>query len=156
MITKPVSKAELAAMKKIRPEKKDSLVPCRKTGEEIERYLRAKYPLAETKEEKFLNAVSGNVLENEFEREKFGGALPRPKAFFLLREGAGAPLYEKSGCERIFVGLDLETGFFLVEGSPDLWDELCAFRGLDEKDLQNYVCTAVYFSCLEKQKEKGE
>ena len=31
------------------------------------------------------------------------------------------------------------TGFFMVEGSTMLWDELCAVRGLDERDLKNVV-----------------
>ncbi len=48
----------------------------------------------------------------------------------------------------IFVGVDLATGYFLVEGSEQLWDELCAFSGLDERDLENYVCVGLYLDCL--------
>lgn len=31
-----------------------------------------------------------------------------------------------------------------------LYDELCAFQGLDEKDLDNYFCAARYVTCLKK------
>ena len=38
----------------------------------------------------------------------------------------------------------------MVQGSTLLWDELCAFQGLDERDLQNYVITAQYIRALER------
>ena len=31
-----------------------------------------------------------------------------------------------------------------------LSDELTAFQGLDEKDIQNYVCVAEYITCLKR------
>ena len=38
-----------------------------------------------------------------------------------------------------------------TEDTPaKLWDELCAFQGLDEADLQNSYCVAQYISLLEK------
>lgn len=51
---------------------------------------------------------------------------------------------------RIFVGIDLTTGYYTVEGCTMLWDELCAFQGLDEKDLQNYFCVAQYINSLKR------
>ena len=47
-------------------------------------------------------------------------------------------------------GVELESGFFCIEGSSLLWDELYVFRGLDENDIQNYICVAEYISCLNK------
>jgi len=38
----------------------------------------------------------------------------------------------------------------MVEGSSMLWDELCAFQGLDAKDIENYYCVAQYISCLKR------
>lgn len=51
---------------------------------------------------------------------------------------------------RIFVGLDLASGYFQVEGSTMLWDELCCLQGLDEKDLQNAVIVAQYILALRR------
>ena len=48
------------------------------------------------------------------------------------------------------VGIDTVTGFFTVEGSTLLWDELCAARGLDEKDVQNAVSVAQYVAARER------
>ena len=77
----------------------------------------------------------------------------------MENEGNGCALYaaaEKEAAlwqerrERIFVGLDTVTGFFMVEGSSLLWDELYAFRGLDAQDLENYVCVAEYIACMQR------
>ena len=38
----------------------------------------------------------------------------------------------------------------MVEGSSLLWDELYVFRGLDEQDLENYVCVAEYIACMRR------
>ena len=51
---------------------------------------------------------------------------------------------------KIFVGVDLCSGFYIVEGSTMLWDELRAFQGVDEKDLGNYVVVADYISALQR------
>lgn len=51
---------------------------------------------------------------------------------------------------KIFVGLDLASGFYMVEGSTMLWDELCAFQGLDERDLENFVRVGQYVQCLKR------
>ena len=50
------------------------------------------------------------------------------------------------------MGIDLVSGYFHVE-SPDrkemerIYDDLFAFRGLDETDLQNYFLVAQYLLC---------
>jgi len=46
--------------------------------------------------------------------------------------------------------VELNSGYFLVEGSSLLWDELFAFRGLDEEDLKNYYLVAEYVACLRR------
>ncbi|HHX87473.1 MAG TPA: hypothetical protein GX693_04745 [Firmicutes bacterium] len=51
---------------------------------------------------------------------------------------------------KIFIGVDLSSGFYCIEGSSMLWDELCAFQGLDSKDIENYYCVAQYISCLKR------
>ena len=64
---------------------------------------------------------------------------PIPVAFYL-----------ENNNNRVFVGIDLVSGFYCVEDDEDLWDELCAFEGLDEVDLTNYYCVAEYINCLKK------
>ncbi|MEN6609365.1 MAG: hypothetical protein ABFC24_00850 [Methanoregulaceae archaeon] len=72
--------------------------------------------------------------------------------FFIEGTGAGKHLYENQNDpfkgNNIIVGLELETAFFMVEGSSQLWDELFAFRGLDEEDLNNFYLVAEYVACL--------
>ncbi len=60
-----------------------------------------------------------------------------------LEEGnTGSPIY---------VGMDLITGYFQVEGGCSLlWDQLFAFRGLDAMDLENYYLVAEYIGCLRR------
>lgn len=42
------------------------------------------------------------------------------------------------------------TGYFMVEGSGLLWDNLLTFSGLDGQDLNNVFLVAQYVQCLEK------
>lgn len=98
---------------------------------------------------------------NSYYAEKLPkGTDPITKAFFLENIENGEIFYcdgNRGGTDiwggeisRIFVGIDLVTGFFMAEGSTMLWDELYAFRGLDEQDLKNYVCVAKYINCLKR------
>ena len=84
-----------------------------------------------------------NILLNEsLCRELPPGTAPKPVCGIIEPVGAGEALYrEQDACFagiEIFVGIDLTTGYFVVEGSSRLWDELYAFRGLNERDLENY------------------
>lgn len=47
----------------------------------------------------------------------------------------------------MFVGIDLVSGYFYVEGSEEIYDDLFAFRGLDERDLDNFFLVAEYVKC---------
>ncbi|MPN52317.1 hypothetical protein SDC9_199973 [bioreactor metagenome] len=46
--------------------------------------------------------------------------------------------------------MEIETASFHVEGSSLLWDELFAYRGLDEMDLRNFYMVAEYAACLKR------
>ena len=74
--------------------------------------------------------------------------------FIVENKDNGKFLYENQDevfkGSNVFVGVELESGFFCVEGSSIIWDELYVFRDLDEKDIQNYFCVAEYISCLKK------
>ncbi len=136
--------------------------PNAKSGIEIYNYLNENYILTEINDENAKSVVSENILMNEHLKEKLPpGLKPNPIVFFLENNGKGKKFYkeeiQKENIEifggkitRIFVGIDLSSGFYLVEGSILLWDEICAFKGLDEKDLQNFVVTSQYILALEK------
>ena len=74
--------------------------------------------------------------------------------FEVVRQGSGVRLYEERntfyGDAPIMVGLEYETAFVMVEGSGELADQLVAFAGLDQADLDNYYLVANYIACLEK------
>lgn len=136
-------------------EYKDRLNPNRKSGAEIVAYLSGEYLLSEILDDEALQVIIGNVLNNEPYAEKIPvGNTPSPVAYFVKKSGNGRILFENQDevfkGQKIFVGVDLISGFFCVEGSSMLWDELCAFQGLDEKDIQNTYCVAEYISCLRR------
>lgn len=88
-----------------------------------------------------------NVLRNEvFAKRLRPGERPMPRCFLIENSGSGAALYSAraKGEGEIFLGIDLSTGYFCVEGSERLWDECLALRGLDEEDLQNPFLVAQY------------
>ena len=161
MITQEPTKDMLEEWKSIWVHYKERLQPNRKSGTELLHYLQEKYVLTEIHDKSASDAVIGNVTENECYAEKLPeGTAPAPRTFFLEDTGNGKVLYQDENKDsvnvwggditRIFVGIDTVTGFFIVEGSTMLWDELYAFRGLDEKDLQNYVCVAEYINSLKR------
>lgn len=140
---------------------RDKLRPNRKTGPELLDYLCSKYTLTELQDQNAFDAVFLNVTKNEHLAEKLPeGAEPLPKTFFLENEGEGQIFYQPENKDpeavwggditRIFVGIDLASGFYMVEGNSMLWDELYAFQGLDEKDLENPYCVAQYITCLKR------
>ncbi|MGN1031514.1 MAG: hypothetical protein ACI4PQ_07920 [Butyricicoccaceae bacterium] len=146
----------LREWKRVWRQQKDRLRPNRISGPELLAYVRQRYPLEETAEEDALDCVRQTVLCNSFLAEKLPeGCEPDPVAFFVLDTGEGHQLYEQKDAiydevERIFVGVDLVSGYYHVEGSSQLWDELCAVQGLDEADIQNPFLVAQYVECCER------
>ncbi|MFA4826278.1 MAG: hypothetical protein WC593_14090 [Methanoregula sp.] len=143
------------AWKKTFDQYRTQLSPNKKTGYEIIAYIQQKYPITELNDEKIKQVVVDNVISNECHAKKLpAGKRPRAKGFFLDNKGAGKYLYENQDevfrGMNIIIGVELETAFFVVEGSSLLWDELFAFRGLDRDDLTNFYLVAEYISCLKK------
>ena len=155
MLMQPATPEMVEQWKSVWYEYKDILRPNRKSGAELVAYVAGKYPLREWHDKKAAQAVIGNVLQNGHFAEKLpAGKQPSAVNFIVENTGAGKKLYEEqdaifAGME-IFVGIELESGFFHAEGSSLLWDELCAFQGLDEKDIQNPFCVAQYIFALER------
>lgn len=141
--------------KAIYVEYKTKLYPNKKTALEIIEYLKQKYPITEKTEQELKQVVVNNVLLNECYSKKLPNSkTPVAKVFYIENMGLGKHLYEKQDDvfkgNNIIVGVELNSAFFMVEGSSMLWDELFAFRGLDEDDLNNFYLVAEYITCLQK------
>jgi len=141
--------------KKVWIEYKDKLLPNRKSGKEVVEYLKNKYLMEALNDDNAKQVVINNILYNKPLADKLPmGVEPLVATFFIENKDNGKFLYENQDeifkGNNVFVGVELESGFFCVEGSSLLWDELYAFQGLDEKDIQNYFCVAEYMSCLKK------
>lgn len=155
MLMQEATPEMIEAWKKTWNEYKEKLRPNRKSGAQLVKYLKSKYPLAELHDDEATQVVICNVLENKPYTDKLPAeAKPSAVTFIVEKTGKGKHLYDSQdeifkGIE-IFIGIDLESGFFCVEGSSLLWDELFVFQGLDEKDIQNYFCVAKYISCLKR------
>lgn len=161
MITKEPTMAMLQEYKKIWKTYKDILKPNRKTGVELLAYLQENYVLTEIYDQDVLDAITYNTTMNIPYAEKLAeGTPPIPKAFILEDTGNGKKFYRDENKDaidvwgeniaKILIGIDISSGYYMLEGSTLLWDELCAFQGLDEMDLQNYVCVAEYILALKK------
>ncbi len=161
MITKMPTDAVIEQWKHTFEEYKAKLKPNRISGIELLNYLQTHYTLTEIYDDETLKVVCDNIIMNECYKEKLPvNTSPIPKAFYLENIGNGEKFYysENKDCEdiwggdisRIFIGIDTITGFYTVEGSTMLYDELNAIRGLDEKDLQNFVIVAQYIEALQK------
>lgn len=161
MLTQEPTPEMYAEWKSVWEQYKDKLKPNRKSGQELLDYLLGKYALTEIYEEKAINVITYNVTMNKPLAEKLPhGVGPSPRAFFLENVGNGEVFYKSENRDpvevygeeitRIFVGIDLASGYFLVEGSRMLWDELYAFQGLDESDIENPYCVAQYIACLKR------
>ena len=135
MLTTEPTEAMLAEWKAIFQQYRPTLTPNRKSGTEVNVYFREKYDFPQVDSPGMRDAVTGNILYNEIFREK-------------LADGQSPEIvtYASGG---IVVGIDLTTGFFQVECEEiekviPIFDDLFAYRGLDEKDLQNVFLVAEY------------
>ena len=160
MVTEEPAKEPTAQWRALWEGYRDRLRPDRVPGRALLCYLQGRYVLTEIFDGWAADCVVGNILENACYRDKLPlGFLPDARTFYLENSGAGKTLYEAESDGsvpggraggKIFVGIDTVTGFFTVEGSTLLWDELCAARGLDEKDVQNAVSVAQYVAARER------
>jgi len=134
---------------------KNHLRPNRKSGVDIMKYLADKYPLRELQDKSATQVVIDNVVLNEYLAEKIPEEMaPQTVAFLIENIAEGRKLYDEPdallGDGYIFVGIELVSGYFHVEGSSSLWDELCAFQGLDQKDMENFFCVAQYVEAMKR------
>ena len=138
MLTEKPTPEQIKEWKNIYEQYKDKIKPNKKTGREVIEYLLSHYSLTPANDDRIKQVISLNVLSNEYMKKKLpAGMAPDPVAYYLNDK-------EK----QTLIGIDLTTGYYLVEGSPALYDEICAFQGLDEQDIKNYACVAQYVNCL--------
>lgn len=155
MLTRKVTPELVREWKETAAEYRPLLHPNRRTGHEILAYLTGKYPVQEITSPSLSEVISDNLLLNEANAKKLpAGKEPEAIGFFIEKTGAGKELYENqdevfSGVP-IIAGIELNSAYFIVEGSSILWDDLFAFRGLDEDDLANYYLVAEYVACLRR------
>lgn len=147
MLTEAATPEMIEEWKKIFYQYKGSLKPNKKTGKEVTAYLKAKYAMTPIKDEKAQKIITSTVNSNKALSKKLpSGVKPNPVTYYLDYRG-----------KQVFIGIDLITGYYQVEGSPELHDEICAFQGLDDDDIQNYFCVAQYIKCkanLEKENHR--
>ena len=152
IITSPTL-AQLEEWKQLWLVQKDNIPPQRKTGAQLIDYLHAMFQLEEVTDREWQNTVSFNIIHNAHSAAKLpGGSLPEPNVYRVINIGNGSLLYKQRSewereAEHIVVGIDTVSGCYHVEGSTQLWDELCAYQGVDSADLENYVVTAQYVLC---------
>ena len=131
MITQEPTPKMLEQWKSTWLEYKDVLKPNRKTGTELLEYLQSNYVLTEIFDKEALDAITGNVTMNAPIAEKLPkDTNPIPHAFFLENAEKGKCFYLPSNKDhinlwggditRIFVGMDVASGFYMVEGSTML------------------------------------
>ena len=144
-----------------------SLSPDRKTGKDIIKYLQKHYELnsgsevydPEEMKIKGLADISSSKYLSSLIPE---GKTPVIKVFFLQNKGRNKKLFNeykddisiwKKEIEEISVAIDETTGYFRVEGSTYLFDDLNTERGLSAEDLENCVVVAEY---IEGKKRLGK
>ena len=138
MLTKPPTPEMYEEWKSIWRKYRNKLTPNRKSGKDLLDYLSNNYELTEIFSDNALESIVLNVIMNEPRKEKLpAGTVPVPRAFFLENNGNGEAFYKSENKDsseiwggditRIFVGVDTSSGFFIVEGSTMLCDELNAF-----------------------------
>ncbi|MCH5199916.1 MAG: hypothetical protein J1F60_03060 [Oscillospiraceae bacterium] len=147
MLTTEPTEETVREWKSIHAEYREKLKPNRKTGVQVKEYFTKKYSPEQYDSAEFASVVEYNIVMNEHEREKLPeDELPQIATY-------------KLGDGQVLVGIDLVTGFIHVEcedtvKAAEIYDDLFLFRGLDEKDIDNFFLTAQYIQCLD-QKKKG-
>ncbi len=128
---------------KVYEEERWRLMPDAITGEALAAYLKAHHPVKPLEDFAVLQTVRDAVLNNAFYAEKLPkGREPRPIAY-ACEDGA-------------IIGIDLETGYFNVEGNFRLRDELTYVKGLDRADLNNVMRTVDWLRCKNLYEKKIE
>lgn len=150
------------------------LKPNRKSSLDVLNYVEEKYSLREIQSIQAMKVVQNNVMKNPQMKAKLTKGMPLDiQVLEVLEEGEGLALYERQESEhyqtmqllqeamadfqeydyaphKITIGVEHNSGYFYVEGSQFLFDQVIMYQGLDEKDLTNVYLVADYVETLMK------
>lgn len=141
MLTTAPTAEMITEWKRIFAQYHATLTPNRKSGGEVDRYFREKYPYQLFESPEFREIASLNITENDFSKEKLPeGVLPNIQSY---RTGTA------------LIAIDLCSGEFHIESENTeemtaIYDDLFVYRGLDEKDLKNFFLVAEYVRLSQK------
>ncbi len=141
MITQQVTEEQLEQWKRLFDLYADSMLPNRKTGEELDEYFTSKYQYQIFESEKWESVVKANIMENDV----FSKKVPQDM-----------PLKIKSySVDNVMIGIDLTSGYFQVESEETekmvpIYDDLFVYRGLDTADLKNFVLVGQYLEMTQR------
>ena len=135
MLTRMPDDKMIEEWKVLYAEHRKALKPDRKTGAEIEEYFLSKYEADEYADEEFIEVCRDNITLNPHSRQK-------------LPEGKTPEIHSYITGD-VKVGIDLVSGEIHLESDDImkvvyLYDDLFAYRGLDEDDLENPFLVAEY------------
>lgn len=142
MLTTEPSSEMIAEWKRIFEIYHSVLTPNRKSGKEVDKYFREKYPYQLYDNVEFQEIASLNIIENGY----FSDKLPKDTL----------PNIQSYKTGKVLVGIDLCTGEFHIESENieeviPIHDDLFVYRGLDEKDLTNFFLVAEYVKLSQTQ-----
>ena len=140
---------------------KDKVIPNRISPDLLVEYLMNKYPLIKQNNENYKQIVIQNEKATSlYSKNKQEGIVPNIVIFELQNNGIGKDIYLKQDEVfrniKIIIGINLATGYFTVEGSSYIWDEILAYRGLDKDEINNYYMVAEYIKCFQVFDENNE
>ncbi len=141
MLTAEPTKEMIVEWQKLYNENRSNMKVNRKTGIELEKYFCGKYDYQVLDDKYFETIVMDNILSNDFHKEKLGNSR--------------VPIVKTYKVKDVYVGIDTESGYFQIESEnmklmEEIYDDLFLFRGLDERDLDNYFLVAEYVQILNR------
>lgn len=140
MLTTEPTQEMMTEWKRIFESRHADMRPNRKSGTEVDAYFRGHYPYQQFNSSEFREMVAAEIMENDFQREKLPEDMLPDVQTYIVGD--------------ILIGIDINSGEFHVESEDidntvSLYDDLFVFRGLDEKDLNNFFLVAEYVKLTE-------
>ena len=140
LTTEPTSEM-IAEWKRIFEIYHSSLIPNRKSGNEVDQYFRKKYAYQLFDNAEFREIASLNIIENDYFKSK----LPKNTL----------PNIQSYQTGDVLVAIDLSTGEFHIESENteeviSIHDDLFAYRGLDAEDINNFFLVAEYIKLTQR------
>jgi hypothetical protein len=164
--------ADPAEIQRLQEDYAKQLKPNLRSVTELLAIIKHKYPCEEDLSQEAQDLVRGNVLFNAYFAKKLPESHETKAVMLQLKkEDSALPLYENQEREYqeywkktkesfplfkvepyqegpIFVGAELNSGYFFVEGSKKLLEEATVLRGLDKEELKKPFVVLNYINSL--------